>query len=260
MSHSISLKPVCSLKLKNINPAELGVVFPNGQIKFATKEIAEKYIKKSILDALDNNIERLIYAKDSTIYTIKDGDSDAVAIDTSEIPNIPSCTSYHGHPIKIIGNFTASFSSGDIIAFLADNKVFGLKKMVLYNSAGEKSVIENKSDKISLLCKSRLPVGLKMLLYRLNPLVWLNNRFIDKYCFFIHQFSSIKKYENNLQNRCTKEELTKLEAWHSDPSDYELEDWHDGKISALMWHDAVKKLISKSKNCEYTTTFSYLKD
>ena len=35
-----------------------------------------------------------------------------------------------------------------------------------------------------------------------------------------------------------EEELDKLAAWRSNPNDYELEDWHDGKISVLMWHDA----------------------
>ena len=151
----LNFKPLNPV-LKNINPKELGIICPNGQINFSTAEVAEKYAKNSILKSLNRNKEQLVITKGSRILMVADGKKDRVNInlDNSLFPTESDCNIYHGHPDNSMG-YAPTFSNNDTRIFILLNKIFGYKRSVVYNSKGEECTMAMKSDKKTFLSKAR---------------------------------------------------------------------------------------------------------
>lgn len=137
-----------------LTPNTLGVVFPNGSIKFQSEKMAIKYINIRLQDALNRpakkQFERVIVKKGTTIIGEGDGTHNEC---TEALLNIPGMFDqlitrkaknlelYHSHPDIFGKGRTAPLSSpngGDISAF----RRFALKKIVAINSNGEFNSIE----------------------------------------------------------------------------------------------------------------------
>ena len=142
-----------------INPKELGVIFPDGQINFQNEESALKYIKARLHDALNRpqleQYERVIVKRGSTII----GQGDGTHTDATEAfqsikgvmerinQDVPrDLEAFHSHPDMFGPGSTMPLSTpdkgGDIATFFR----LKLKKIVAVNSKGEFNSIEVGED------------------------------------------------------------------------------------------------------------------
>ena len=259
MPSMISLKPLNPI-LKNINPKELGVVCPNGQINFSNSETAEKYAKNLILKSLNRNKERLVITKDTRVLMVADGKNDRVNIniDNSLFPTESDCNIYHGHPdTNTSMGYATTFSNNDTIIFIMLNKMFGYKKSIVYNSKGEECSMTMKSDKRSFLSKTRLSKYMKHFLYNLNPISQLKELYLSLSSKPFYNKTDFDNFFNTLKSRCSQDELDYMYTKLSNKKDFC--NWVENKFIILKQHDCVKKQ-AKMLGIDYKTTFSYLKD
>lgn len=141
-----------------INPEELGVIFPDGQINFQNEESALKYIKARLHDALNRpqseQFERVIVKRGSTIIGEGDGTSRNATVAFEHTNGVVERINkdvprdlevFHSHPDYFGVGKTTPLSSpdgGDIETFFKAK----LKKIVAMNSKGEFNSIEVGKD------------------------------------------------------------------------------------------------------------------
>lgn len=140
-----------SKPVKNINIAELGVCFPNGNINFQTEDAAIKYIKNRLLESLnqEQQFERAITKKGTRILSETNGNKYhcELPFTNKEVTErlsdraVRDVEIWHSHPDMFEKGKTAPLSppeGGDIATFNA----LHLKKIVAMNSKGEINSIE----------------------------------------------------------------------------------------------------------------------
>lgn len=137
------LKP--RFDIKNINPTELGWVRPDKSIIFQSCDVAQKYAKNKVIQALKSkdSFEKGILLKENVIFSEINGDNSHIVLE-GQLPNMDfkGCDFVHGHPdISKFG--TTPVSLEDYLSFLGLN----LNKMVAYNKEGEVSSIEKVQSK-----------------------------------------------------------------------------------------------------------------
>lgn len=137
------LKP--RFNIKNVNVSELGWVRPDKSIIFQSCDVAQKYAKNRVIQALKSkdSFERGILLKDNLIISEINGDNSRIVLE-GKLPKIDlkGCEFVHGHPD--ISEFGATpVSLEDYLTFLG----LKLNKMIVYNKEGQFSTIENVQTK-----------------------------------------------------------------------------------------------------------------
>lgn len=137
------LKP--RFNIKNIKPAELGWVRPDKSIVFQSCDVAQKYAKNRVIQALKSKeaFERGFLLKDNIIISEINGDNSRIVLE-DQLPKMDfkDCDFVHGHPdISKFG--TTPVSLEDYLTFLGLN----LNKMIAYNKDGQFSSIEKVKSK-----------------------------------------------------------------------------------------------------------------
>lgn len=137
------LKP--RFNIKNINTSDLGWVRPDKSIVFQSGEVAQKYAKNRVMQALKskNSFERGLIIKDNVILSEINGSNSRIVLD-DHLPQVDlrGCEFVHGHPdISKFGTTPPSLE--DYLSLLGLN----LSKMIVYNKEGEFSAIERSQSK-----------------------------------------------------------------------------------------------------------------
>lgn len=92
---------LCSKSAKNINPANIGWIRPDGIIKFTTKDAAKTYAVNRCVSAnkLQNKFERGIVVKDNMVLQEVDGKLLCVYMNHKKLSKYRGCDLYHNHPM-----------------------------------------------------------------------------------------------------------------------------------------------------------------
>lgn len=146
------LKP--RFDIKNVNVSELGWVRPDKSIVFQSCDVAQKYAKNRVMQALKrkDSFERGILLKGNVIYSEFNGENSRIVLE-GKLPkmDLKGCDFVHGHPD--ISEFGATpVSLEDYLTFLG----LKLNKMIAYNKEGQYSSIENVQSKFCKFLPKKL--------------------------------------------------------------------------------------------------------
>lgn len=142
-----ALKPK---SLGKINPKELGLICPNGEIRFQSAAAASKYAKNWVTQPLKtkNPYERFVARQDNVVFWQKDGNRFSCEIDDIDLKNILSSgksniTIEHGHPNLLNNNVASPISSMDCKFIHRDNAFI---EIIAYDKNGNFSKLVKKTS------------------------------------------------------------------------------------------------------------------
>ena len=152
---------------KNTNPKELGYIHPDGMIIFQTNDVAQKYAKNRVMQALhlEEPFERGVFINKNIILEEINGNNNSIDLISTKIFKQRNCgldkeidvnetiEFVHGHPDYFGKGYTMPLTGGDGFTFPSDYAVMighNLKKVTAYNSLGEFNTITWLGNKTKL--------------------------------------------------------------------------------------------------------------
>lgn len=210
---------------RNINPKSLGYILPDGSINFSNERAAYNYGKNKIVSALNSNEPREVHVvwADKRILKCNLGERNSVDVPLDTYPRVKNCVDMHGHPTyEENKKITYPFSPDDVCMLLKLNKVFGVKKSIIFNAEGENCTMKiNRSPSFFDV----LPTSLK------TALIYKDSDLFKKVKILLTDF--------RLSNKAEK--------------------YVDTDTSGILQHQALQKCCPKL-GIDYSTTFSNLRD
>lgn len=128
-----------------ITPNELGIILPDGSVRFQTKEAAHNCAKNIVVDALNCPVphERAVILSENRILDIFDGGADYVPILSGKHYKT-RITTVHGHPDCYTSGATTPISTPDC-------------KSLLFDRYETESIVYNSEGAYSKLVKTKIP-------------------------------------------------------------------------------------------------------